>query len=167
MDGGVYISNSNSIFNYYKQPVIQSISPSFGPIAGGTVTAVRGKGFADSKICDFRARFGETILQVEKLNDTYFQVTSPAANSSGSVVVSVSGNNQQFIKDITLHFRDVENTFEYIQPFLIQGLSPLYLPNFGQSDLHIKGMLFDQFIRDLNNTKKDVQLLCRFVQDGS
>jgi hypothetical protein len=91
-----------------------------------------------------------------------FSVLSPAVNVSGAVVISVSGNNQQFINDLTMHFRDSQNTFEYYQPFLIQSVSPPFLSNSGNSQLKITGMQFDQFKWD-NGTSKEVNLLCRFV----
>jgi hypothetical protein len=45
---------------------------------------------------------------------------APKANVPGQVVVSVSGNDQQWIDDITLHFRDEENTYEYYQNFIAE-----------------------------------------------
>ena len=95
-----------------------------------------------------------------------FVVTSPAVNVSGAVVVSVSGNNQQFIDDVTLHKRDTENTFEYYQLFRVESLKPEYLSNTGNSPLRIKAMQFDQWRYD-NGTKKDVQLMCRFVEGST
>lgn len=41
--------------------------------------------------------------------------TSPNATIPDAVVVSIALNGQQFIYDKTLHYRDVENTFTYIQ----------------------------------------------------
>jgi hypothetical protein len=46
-------------------------------------------------------------------------VVSPPANVPDSVVVSISLNGQQFIRDIIYHHRDIENTFTYIQEMLI------------------------------------------------
>jgi hypothetical protein len=56
------------------------------------------------------------------INDTAISVTSFPSNMSGAVVASVTGNGQQFINDITLHFRDRENTFEYYQPFFVEWI---------------------------------------------
>ena len=84
----------------------------------------------------------------------------------GQVVVSVSGNNQQFINDKTIHFRDVENTFEYYQELFIQQITPQYISNSGNSSVILKGMLFDQFRND-NNTERHQQLYCRYVDVSS
>ena len=70
-------------------------------------------------------------------------VTTPSVNVSGAVVVSVTGNDQQYIDDKTLHFRDDSNTFEYYQIPLVENVSPRYVSNTGNSPVKIKGMLFD------------------------
>jgi hypothetical protein len=70
-------------------------------------------------------------------------VTSYAANVSGAVVVSVSGNNQQFIDDVTLHFRDKENTFEYYQAFIVNKVAPETISNAGNTPIEMTAMLFD------------------------
>lgn len=94
------------------------------------------------------------------------QIESPPVNVSGAVVVSISGNNQQFINDRTLHFRDKQNTFEYSQPFFIESLSPDSLSNAGSSPLRIKGIGFDQWKFD-NGTSKNVPLYCRFMDPST
>lgn len=76
--------------------------------------------------------------------------------------MSISGNNQQFIDDKTLHFRDVENTFEYMQNFFVEAITPRYISNSGNTTVRMKGMLFDQFKYD-NGTTRNVTLQYRFV----
>jgi len=93
MDGGNNIANATAAFRYYKEPSIQSVTPWLGPIEGGTNIEVRGKGFKQANICDFRVRFEQKHLSFDNLNDTSFSVVSPPAGVSGAVVVSVSGNN--------------------------------------------------------------------------
>jgi len=83
-------------------------------------------------------------------------VESPAVNVSDPVVVSISGNGQQFISDKTLHYRDKENTFEYYQPFIIENVYPKYLSNAGNSPLRMIGLNFDEFKHD-NGTDNIVQ----------
>lgn len=104
------------------------------------------------------------IIPHTLINDTAINVTSFPANMTGSIVASVSGNNQQFIDDITIHFRDKENTFEYFQPFYIEWLKPDVVSNAGNSPILIRSIHFDQFKFD-NGTVKDVPIKCRFVQD--
>jgi hypothetical protein len=77
------------------------------------------------------------------INDTAISVISFPSNMSGAVVASVTGNGQQFINDITLHFRDRENTFEYYQPFFVEWIKPDLISNAGSSPILLKSMHFD------------------------
>jgi hypothetical protein len=46
IDGGIIKTKSGAIFDYYDDPIIESISPKSGPIKGGTLVTIKGKGFA-------------------------------------------------------------------------------------------------------------------------
>lgn len=119
---GDYIANSSQIFKYYRQPQILSITPNRGPLEGGTESIIRGVGFKQPNICGLSLKYEQVIMDFTLLNDTAIKVTSRANNLPGSLVVSLSGNNQQFINDITLHMRDIENTFTYYHAFLVKSL---------------------------------------------
>jgi hypothetical protein len=108
---GTFKTNSTGVFRYYREPTISSISPARGPITGGTISNITGKGFAQSGICIPTVRYGRNYLAPKDLNDTSFLAVSPSVLIPGDEVVSFSGNGQQFINDKTLHFRDVENNF--------------------------------------------------------
>jgi len=110
---GDFVANASAKFYYYENPTISSISPWLGPMSGDTESVVRGTGFDQSTICDLKVRYGRTHLVPRAVTSGEVVVASPAVGRPGQVVVSVSGNNQQFIDDRTLHFRDLENTFEY------------------------------------------------------
>jgi hypothetical protein len=114
---------------------------------------VTGSGFNQTNICNFVVRYEQKHLVASEITRDSFKVESPPVNVSGAVVVSVSGNNQQFINDITLHYRDNQNTFEYYQDFLILSASPDYISNAGNTPVHIKGMLFDQWRYDNGSEK--------------
>jgi hypothetical protein len=79
----------------------------------------------------------------------------------GSVVVTISGNGQQYSDDITLHFRDRPNTYEFYQPFLVEDIMPNIASAGGHTDIHLTGMLFDQF-KNHNGTSKELDFKCRF-----
>lgn len=93
---------------------------------------------------------------------TSLDVEAPAADVPGQVVVALSGNGQQFIDDRTLHFRDHSNTYEYYQPFVVEGADPQYLSNSGSIPCRLTAAMFDQFHYD-NRTKKIVDYQCRFT----
>jgi hypothetical protein len=113
-----------------------------------------------------KVRYGATHLVPKEVESNHVKVLSPPAGRPGQVVVSISGNNQQFISDRTLHFRDHENTFEYYQPFVVEQVIPSAISNAGNSRVSVKGMLLDQFRFD-NGTSRDVTLSCRFVDSGT
>ena len=162
---GDFVANASAKFWYYDNPTISSIWPWLGPQSGETESVVRGTGFDQSTICDLKVRYGRTHLVPKAVRAAEVVVASPPVGRPGAVVVSVSGNNQQFIDDRTLHFRDVENTFEYYQLFYVQQVAPESLSNAGNSPLKLTGMLFDQFKWD-NGTERRVPIQCRFV-DGA
>ena len=163
---GDYVSNATGRFSYYEQPQIESVSPWLGPMIGNTDSVITGKGFKQDNICDLKVRYGKRHLVPRDVTKNQLTVTSPEAQVPGQVVVSISGNNQQFIDDKTLHFRDKESTFEYYQNFYVEKVSPVYVSNSGNSPVKLKGMLFDQFKHD-NGTHRDVQMQCRFVDIGA
>ena len=45
-------------FTYYIDPTIDSISPNLGPLTGGTVSKISGKGFAQDGVCNLTVRYG-------------------------------------------------------------------------------------------------------------
>lgn len=92
-------------------------------------------------------------------------MTSRAVEEPGAIVVSLSGNNQQYINDITLHYRDPENTFEYYQAFNIISVKPEAITNEGGTPIQIKAVNFEQFRYD-NDSLKDVPIYCRFIKPG-
>jgi len=107
------VYNSTVKFYYYPEPTIEEITPNLGPIAGSTQSHLYGVGFAHKNICGLTVRYGGIAVNPLSSNDTHILVSSPKVNVPDAVVVSVSGNGQQFINDITMHFRDYENTFTY------------------------------------------------------
>jgi hypothetical protein len=83
----------------------------------------------------------------------------------GQVVVAVSGNNQQFSSDRIIHFRDLENTFEYFQDFFVLAMKPVSVSNAGNSSVKLLGANFAQFKFD-NETVKPLSFYCRFVDQS-
>jgi hypothetical protein len=140
---GNYRTNTTGTFRYYREPTISSISPVRGPISGDTTSVIKGKGFAQKGICIPTVRYGRSHLAPKELNDTQLTAVSPAVNVPGDVVVSFSGNGQQFIDDKTLHFRDVENNFQYYEDFFIKSVVPTDISNAGNSPVILRGMQFD------------------------
>ncbi|MEO9255159.1 MAG: IPT/TIG domain-containing protein, partial [Tepidiformaceae bacterium] len=85
--GGTSTVSSASKFTYTTpQPVVTSLAPSGGPIAGGTAVTINGSGFTGAT----QVTFGGLPLAVPAIHtDTAITVTSPAA-AAGTVDVSVT-----------------------------------------------------------------------------
>ena len=66
-------------------PVVTSISPTSGPVGGGTPVTIFGTNFASGAVVDF----GNTQGNVTAISLTSISVTSPAASSGGAVNVTV------------------------------------------------------------------------------
>jgi len=64
---------------------------------------------------------------------------SPAVRVPDSVVLTPSGNGQNYGFDNTLHFRDLQNTFTYYQEVFILDLIPATGPTLGNTKVYISG----------------------------
>lgn len=90
---GLFIANSTTKFWYYNDPKIKSVTPGMGPLAGGTEVLLIGRGFNQTNICDLTLKMEQKLVPFKLINDTAIQFTTPKANVSGALVVSLSGNN--------------------------------------------------------------------------
>ena len=58
-------------------------------------------------------KYGGIDVIPKMLDDSHMEVISPRVSVPDDVVLSPSGNAQNYAKDWTLHFRDKENTYTY------------------------------------------------------
>jgi len=136
IDGGREIAGPAFKFMYYKDPKITEIKPNAGPTRGGTTVKVIGSGFNQEGACNKTVRFA--TWEVKPFNetlDTTIWVKSPKVHIPDSVVVGVALNGQQFTKDIVLHVKDDENTFEFYNEPLISYFTPRSGPNIGGTEM--------------------------------
>lgn len=143
IDGGREFAGPAVRFTYYQEPKVLAIKPNSGPMRGGTTLSVVGQGFNQEGACNKVTRFSvfETKPIVDT-NDTVALVLSPAANAPDAVVVAVALNGQQFTRDITLHWRDPENTFEYYPDPIVTSFGPKSGPNIGGTQIILSGLGF-------------------------
>lgn len=83
--GGTSTATSADHFTYVPGPTISSISPTTGPVAGGTVVTIAGTNLENATAVDFGAA-GATVTADSTTSVT---VTTPAG-SAGAVTVSVT-----------------------------------------------------------------------------
>ena len=143
-------------FYYYKSPVISGISPIMGGVDGDTTVKISGSGFAQPGACNITTRFATYHAKPVLVEDNFMIVKSPEANYTGSVVVQVSLNGQQFGDDITYNFRDQQNTFYYYKCPIVSGIHPDEGPSVGGNDISIYGIGFLEpfFALDKENNLK-------------
>jgi len=101
-------------------------------------------------------------------NDTHLWVESPAVKIPDYTVVAVALNGQQFTRDIILHSRDTENTFEYYTDPLIISFSPQSGPSVGGTRVRINGLGFmPRRDKDGKIDRKKNKMFIRFVDPDS
>lgn len=160
------VTNSTNKFYYYPEPTLEQVYPNKGPVVGGTNSYLYGLGFAHQNICGLTVRYGGIALNPMSSNDTHILVSSPKVNVPDAVVVSVSGNGQQFINDITIHFRDHENTFTYYQDMLIKSMHPQMGPSSGNTKIVVSGLGLNQFNFG-NRTADPTPIYLRFIDTSN
>lgn len=132
IDGGREIAGPAQKFMFYKDPKLSLISPDSGPTRGGTIVKIIGSGYNQEGACNKTSRFATwEVKPINATNDTCIWVKSAAVKIPDAVVVGVALNGQQFAKDVVLHQRDPENTFEYYTDPLISSFTPTSGPNIG------------------------------------
>jgi len=97
------------------------------------------------------------------VNGTHLKTVSPRVSVPDSVVLAPSGNGQNYGADLTLHFRDPENTFTYYQDMFVHDLRPQTGPTSGQTRVEVTGIGFVQFKHDNGTLRQDVPLYAKFV----
>lgn len=166
IDGGREVAGPAFKFMYYKDPKLTDIVPGSGPIKGNTTVAVMSLGgFNQEGACNKTVRFATwEVKPMNATNDTIIWVKSPAVMIPDATVVAVALNGQQFTRDVVLHVKDDENTFEYYSPPLITQFNPKSGPNIGGTQMTLYGLGLTP-IKDLNGNpdKKRNKMWIRFV----
>lgn len=159
---GIDLSGPAQRFFYYKDTLTTKVDPYYGPVSGNTSVLVSGYNFNQTGACNPRVRFSTYEVIPNTLNDTHLIAFSPKVNFTGATTVQIALNGQQFDKDITLRFRDQENTFYYYKMPLITFMGPHKGPTIGGTNVKVLGIGFDEIFdyeKDPNNKK----LYYRFI----
>ncbi len=85
--GGTSAIVTGDQFTYITSPVVTSISPASGPLAGGTSVTITGTGFSGAT----GVKFGSTAASSFIVNSaTLIAATSPAVGSAGTVDITIT-----------------------------------------------------------------------------
>jgi IPT/TIG domain-containing protein/BACON domain-containing protein len=130
--GGTSVTSTADRFTYLPIPTVTSISPTSGPLAGGTVVTIRGSGFTGAS----QVRFGTVAVSTFTVNSdgTQIAIYSPAS-STGTVHVTVTtpkGTSATSVAD----------QFTYLPVPTIASISPTAGPLAGGTTVTITGTGF-------------------------
>ena len=120
---------------------LTSISPSRGSRLGGTVISIGGNKFPNSD--SLKCLFGEIQVDATYISETLIKCTTPETSELVSIKVKVTSNDVDSLGNLD---------FEYVEPFLINDVSPSIGMVWRSTVLEIKGEHFYD----------SPQLACRF-----
>ena len=138
---GEYINSTMLSFRYVSPPIVEHITPSTGPLSGGTIVSVYGKWsyVLDSEIICI---FGSKISAVHRVSDSVIICVSPAF-----VGPTQNVENLNFTVPFSLNVDGVNSTpnkllYAYYQPIEINEIIPLYGGKDGGSTVTLSGSNF-------------------------
>lgn len=163
LNGGAEHTDNKVKFAYYPDPEILSVVESErGPVDGGTISHLGGRGFKHENVCNLKIRYGALEVTPEILDDKKVNTISPRVSVPDAVVLAPSGNGQNYGADLTLHYRDIENTFTYYQSMFVHDLHPQAGPTSGKTRIEVSGIGFKQFKFDNGTIRDDIPLYAKF-----
>jgi len=148
------LNGPKKIFYYYKDTVIRSLDPIFGPISGNTTVNLTGSDFTQQGACNTTIRIATYHIKPDIREKEYMVFKTPAVNFTGATVVQVALNGRQFDKDIQVHNRDEENTFYYYKEPLVRSMSPKKGPTIGGTPITILGIGFDDVFYNIMDNEE-------------
>lgn len=120
---------SNSLFFYYiPPPIVTSINPLSGPIAGGNTISIEGLNLSTASSVDFGGNAATPTI----ISDSEIQVVVPAGAGAGSVTVTVTT-----VGGIASGF-----TYTYLDVPTIVSITPTSGPTTGGQSLTVSGTNF-------------------------
>eukprot|EP00163_Fabomonas_tropica_P008375 TRINITY_DN17_c0_g4_i1.p1 TRINITY_DN17_c0_g4~~TRINITY_DN17_c0_g4_i1.p1 ORF type:complete len:4695 (+),score=879.62 TRINITY_DN17_c0_g4_i1:301-14385(+) len=132
---GVDFHPSTFTYYFYAEPVVSSLSSQAGSTDGGLAVTITGDRFTNEFNNGLRVRFGSLPPVTPTVtSDKVIVAVTPAASNTGSVVVEVSLNAQDYSESGVL--------FTYIDPISISLLLPQSGPESGGSTVTVRGSGF-------------------------
>ncbi|CAM9095296.1 unnamed protein product [Chrysoparadoxa australica] len=126
---GADVALSYQRFEYMADPSFLSVTPTSGPLQGGTAVSLTGEGFVDSDALG--CRFGEEEAPAVWVSSSLVMCRVPAAQAAGTIPVELTLNGHGYYSDGMLF------TY-YPEPVLLE-LSPSLGLATGGSEIKITG----------------------------
>ena len=143
--GGTSGNSSSYQFTYVPAPAVTSVTPTAGPLGGGTTVTITGTNLANASAVDFGSGNPATIS-----SDTAGQIVAVSpAGSAGTVLVTVTTAGGTFASS--------SEQFTYVPPPAVTGVSPTAGPLGGGTSVTITGTnLANASAVDFGNTAASI-----------
>ena len=110
--GGTSPTSSADVFTYLAAPTVAVISPTAGPLGGGTLVTITGTGFTGATAVDFGTNAATNLTVV---SDTSITADSPAGTGTVDVTVTTPGGTSA---------TSPADQFAYVAAPTVAGVSP-------------------------------------------
>lgn len=131
--GGTSATSSADQFTYLPFPTVTAISPSVGPVAGGTLVTITGTNFSGSPIVNFGS---SPATLVTLISPTMITAQCPAG--TGTVSITVTKHNETSVPSTA-------SLFTYVPIPAVTNISPQIGSSAGGTFVTITGTNFTEF----------------------
>ena len=128
--GGRSATSSADQFTYVPAPAVSDLSPTGGPLAGGTLVTITGRNLTGVTAVDFGATAATDVTVV---NSTTITADSPPGTGTVNVTVATAGGTSAI---------SASDQFTYLVVPAVAGLSPASGPAAGGTSVTITGTGF-------------------------
>ena len=128
--GGTSATSAADQFNYVAAPTVSSVSPTSGPLAGGTSVTVTGTGFSGATAVKFGGTAAATFTVI---SSTSISATSPAGSGTVDITVTTPGGTSA---------TSAADQFNYVAAPTVSSVSPTSGPLAGGTSVTVTGTGF-------------------------
>ena len=130
-NGADFIVTEGITFQYVAAPTVEAMSPLYGPIGGGTLVTISGKGFGFST--NAACRFGAHIVPAAYVSSEKLLCATPPS-STETVPVHIRNWGYEFV--------DTKFTFAFAPVLYMDSIVPSHGPISGGTSVAISGGVF-------------------------
>jgi len=131
---GIHVLASGT-FEYIKPPLINSLQPTIGPLAGGTTVILKGAGLTGVSHCRFGIEDDSfEMVSANVYNDTSLGCITPAYERNGDTTIELTHNGEDFVGS--------GHGFSYRASPQLLSLEPTFGSDLGNKTLYIYGEAF-------------------------
>lgn len=123
------------VFSYVAVSHISSITPSFGPVSGGTTLFIRGEGFIAGGSNMVFCLIGKSLTEAEVISSSLLKCRVPPSTLALSVPVQITfDEGHQYITS--------DSNFTYVLQPSIHDIIPSFVPATEKTTVHVYGENF-------------------------